>query len=131
MREVPLSLSEYNFVVKALSESQVIINLFHFELNNIWFTKTKKRLDKRQIYDVRETKIEFFKTRGACIVSLGETKVSAQVSSEILKPKETRPNEGLLRINLEIDFQEFKTSTALRISVFFVYLFCSPKFALK
>ena len=102
MREVPLSLSEYNFVVKALSESQVIINLFHFELNNIWFTKTKKRLDKRQIYDVRETKIEFFKTRGACIVSLGETKVSAQVSSEILKPKETRPNEGLLRINLEL-----------------------------
>jgi exosome complex component RRP45 len=62
----------------------------------------KKRLDKRQIYDVRETKIEFFKTRGACIVSSGETKVSAQVSSEILKPKETRPNEGLLRINLEL-----------------------------
>lgn len=30
MREVPLSLSEYNFVVKALSESLVIINLFHY-----------------------------------------------------------------------------------------------------
>ena len=28
--------------------------------------------------------------------------MSAQVSSEILKPKETRPNEGLLRINLEL-----------------------------
>jgi exosome complex component RRP45 len=29
-------------------------------------------------------------------------RVSSQVSSEILKPKETRPNEGLLRINLEL-----------------------------
>jgi len=82
MREVPLSLCEYSFVVKALSE-----NL---------------RLDKRGVYDARDTHIEFLKTRGACIVSLGNTKVTSQVSSEILKPKDTRPNEGLLRINLEL-----------------------------
>lgn len=82
MREVPLSLSEYNFVLKALSESL--------------------RLDKRGIYDGRDYSIEFLKTRGACIVSLGDTKVSAQVSSEIVKPKENRPNEGLLKINLEL-----------------------------
>lgn len=29
-------------------------------------------------------------------------RVSSQVSSEIVKPKESRPNEGLLRINLEL-----------------------------
>lgn len=82
MREVPLSLTEYNFVLKALSE-----NL---------------RLDKRQVYDVRDTKVEFFQTRGGCIASLGDTKVSAQCSAELVKPKDTRPNEGALRINLEL-----------------------------
>lgn len=82
MREVPLSLSEYNFVLKALAENT--------------------RLDRRQVYDVRTMNVEFFKIRGGCIASLGETKVSAQCSAELVKPKDTRPNEGLLKINLEL-----------------------------
>lgn len=53
MREVPLSLSEYDFVIKSLGE-----NL---------------RLDKRSIYNQRDLKINFLNTRGACIVSIGNT----------------------------------------------------------
>lgn len=36
------------------------------------------------------------------IVALGETKVIAQVSSELGVPKATRPNEGMLYINVEL-----------------------------
>ncbi|RNA07885.1 Exosome complex component RRP45, partial [Brachionus plicatilis] len=82
MREVPLSLCEYDFVIKALSE-----NL---------------RLDKRSVYDIRDIKIDFLKTRGSCLLSIGNTQVSAQVSAEIVKPKDSRPNEGIIKINLDL-----------------------------
>ncbi|CAF0706410.1 unnamed protein product [Brachionus calyciflorus] len=82
MREVPLSLAEYDFVIKALQD-----NL---------------RLDRRSVYDIRDIKINFLKTRGACIVSIGNTQISAQVSADIVKPKDSRPNEGILKINLEL-----------------------------
>ena len=76
MREVPLSLSEYSFVLKALSESLVKKQFFflnNFKFINMFLSKWK-RLDKRGVYDARETDIQFFKTRGACIVSIGDTK---------------------------------------------------------
>ena len=38
----------------------------------------------------------------SCIVSLGETKIISQVTAELVKPKDARPNEGTLKINLEI-----------------------------
>jgi len=83
MREVPLSVCEYDFVLTALNE-----NL---------------RVDrKRGVYDIRDIELEFLDTRGSVIASLGETKISAQCSSEIIKPKDNRPNEGILKINLEL-----------------------------
>jgi exosome complex component RRP45 len=30
------------------------------------------------------------------------SRVTAQISAEIVKPKDSRPNEGLLKINLEL-----------------------------
>ena len=54
------------------------------------------------MYELREVKVEFCKVRGGCIASLGETQVSAQCSAELVKPKDTRPNEGLLKINFEL-----------------------------
>jgi len=82
MREVPVSIAEYDFVIKALSESL--------------------RLDERGVYDYRDVRVKFLMTRGGCIVSLGETQVCAQASADIVKPKDSRPNEGLLKINLEL-----------------------------
>ncbi|XP_021926294.1 exosome complex component RRP45-like isoform X2 [Zootermopsis nevadensis] len=50
----------------------------------------------------REIRIYFGTDWGCCQVSLGETKVLAQVSCEVQQPKATRPNEGLLFVNVEL-----------------------------
>lgn len=39
---------------------------------------------------------------GSCCVSIGETRVFAQVSCEVAQPKATRPNEGTIFINVEM-----------------------------
>ncbi|PNF15123.1 hypothetical protein B7P43_G15566 [Cryptotermes secundus] len=50
----------------------------------------------------RVMRIYFGTDWGCCQVSLGETKVLAQVSCEVQKPKTTRPNEGMLFLNTEL-----------------------------
>ncbi|XP_017786170.1 PREDICTED: exosome complex component rrp45 [Nicrophorus vespilloides] len=65
--------------------------------------KESKRLDGRAFNEFRDLKIEFGKDWGSCFVSLGETQVLAQVSCEIQLPKSTRPSEGILYINLELN----------------------------
>ncbi|XP_075216186.1 exosome complex component Rrp45 [Lycorma delicatula] len=62
----------------------------------------RKRVDGRSHDDYRKLDIQFGKEWGVCIVSLGETKVMAQVTCEVQQPKTIRPNEGLLFLNVEI-----------------------------
>nr|CAD7606992.1 unnamed protein product [Timema genevievae] len=82
MKEALLSNCERTFVLQALSE--------------------EKRIDGRGIDEFRELEIFFGTDWGCCQVSLGDTKVLAQVSCDVMAPKATRPNEGLLHINVEL-----------------------------
>uniref|UniRef100_A0A8C6T5A1 Exosome complex component RRP45 n=1 Tax=Neogobius melanostomus TaxID=47308 RepID=A0A8C6T5A1_9GOBI len=82
MKDTPLSNCERDFLLKAIEE--------------------KKRLDGRQTYDYRNIKITFGTDYGCCFVDLGKTRVMAQVSSELVAPKESRPNEGILFFNIEL-----------------------------
>ncbi|XP_008315919.1 exosome complex component RRP45 isoform X3 [Cynoglossus semilaevis] len=60
------------------------------------------RLDGRQTYDYRTIKVTFGTDYGCCFVDLGKTRVMAQVSCEIVAPKESRPNEGIVFFNIEL-----------------------------
>ncbi|XP_019744965.1 exosome complex component RRP45 isoform X2 [Hippocampus comes] len=82
MKETPLSNCERDFLLKAIQE--------------------KKRLDGRQTYDYRKLKIMFGTDFGCCFVELGKTRVMAQVSCELVAPKENRPNEGIMFFNIEL-----------------------------
>nr|XP_046196295.1 exosome complex component RRP45 [Oncorhynchus gorbuscha] len=82
MRDTPLSNCERDFLLKAIQE--------------------KKRLDGRQTYDYRSIKISFGTDYGCCFVDLGKTRIMAQVSCELITPKENRPNEGLIFFNIEL-----------------------------
>lgn len=61
-----------------------------------------QRLDGRKLEEFRPLKINFGAEWGSAHVTLGETRVLAQVSCELGQPKATRPNEGLLYINVEL-----------------------------
>lgn len=82
MRDVFLSNCEKTFLNKIVSEGH--------------------RLDGRNYNESRHLSISFGSEYGSCIVSLGETKVLAQVTCEVTQPKQIRPNEGILYINVEI-----------------------------
>lgn len=82
MRDVFLSNCEKTFLNRIVSEGH--------------------RLDGRIYNESRPLNISFGSEYGSCIVSLGETKVLAQVSCEVTQPKQIRPNEGILYINAEI-----------------------------
>ncbi|CAB3228667.1 unnamed protein product [Arctia plantaginis] len=82
MRDIFISNCEKSFSNKILSEGY--------------------RLDGRNYNESRQLSISFGSEYGSCIVSLGETKVLAQVSCEVTQPKQIRPNEGILYINVEI-----------------------------
>lgn len=51
----------------------------------------------------RDFKLYFGSTWGTCIASLGLTKVVASVSCDIQSPKASRPNEGMIFINVELN----------------------------
>ncbi|XP_011193514.1 exosome complex component RRP45 [Zeugodacus cucurbitae] len=82
MRETPLSTIERNFITQAVNQ-----NL---------------RLDGRKNDEFRKVTINFGADWGSALVALGETKVLAQVSCELGVPKSTRPNEGIIYINVEL-----------------------------
>uniref|UniRef100_A0A672YJ59 Exoribonuclease phosphorolytic domain-containing protein n=1 Tax=Sphaeramia orbicularis TaxID=375764 RepID=A0A672YJ59_9TELE len=82
MKDTLLSNCERDFLLKAIEE--------------------KKRLDGRQTYDYRKIKITFGTDYGCCYVDLGKTRVMAQVSCELVAPKENRPNEGIMFFNIEL-----------------------------
>lgn len=78
------------------------------EIVNLFF----QRLDGRNFNDFRSIDIQFGSEYGCVIVSLGETKVLAQVSCEITQPRATRPAEGTLFINVNCG-QEKRSSENL------------------
>ncbi|XP_073834437.1 exosome complex component Rrp45 [Musca autumnalis] len=82
MKETPLSTCEKNFIIQAIKQNQ--------------------RLDGRKNDEFRSIKINYGAEWGSVLVALGETKVLAQVSSELGEPKATRPNEGIFHINVEL-----------------------------
>ncbi|XP_005186893.2 exosome complex component RRP45 [Musca domestica] len=82
MKETPLSTCEKNFIIQAIKQNQ--------------------RLDGRKNDEFRNIKINYGAEWGSVLVALGETKVLAQVSSELGEPKATRPNEGIFHINVEL-----------------------------
>ncbi|KAM9857499.1 exosome complex component RRP45 isoform 2-T2 [Aulostomus maculatus] len=82
MKDTPLSNCERDFLLRAIEE--------------------KKRLDGRQTYDYRRIKITFGTDYGCCFVDLGKTRVMAQVSCELVAPKDSRPNEGIVFLNVEL-----------------------------
>lgn len=60
-----------------------------------------KRTDGRHLDERRNLEVHFGHEHGSCVVSLGQTRVSAQVSCSVMEPRETRPNEGMLFIFVE------------------------------
>ncbi|GAA5998198.1 hypothetical protein JCM5350_002917 [Sporobolomyces pararoseus] len=80
--EVAPSISESTFVQQLLSRSL--------------------RLDGRNPYDLRPVSLKFGEQSGWVECCLGDTKVIAQVSAEIVKPLPDRPYEGFLSLNTEI-----------------------------
>ncbi|KAG5310904.1 EXOS9 protein, partial [Acromyrmex insinuator] len=82
MKEIPVSNCERNFINKCIEE--------------------ETRLDGRKLLEPRLAKIYFSSNWGCCMVSLGHTKAVAQVSCDIQQPKASRPNEGMIRINVEL-----------------------------
>ncbi|XP_055639433.1 uncharacterized protein LOC129777266 [Toxorhynchites rutilus septentrionalis] len=82
MKERVISISEKTFVQKAVLEST--------------------RIDGRLLDEFRKLRINFGSEWGSVHVSLGETRVLAQVTCEVVAPRATRPNEGTLFINIEL-----------------------------
>jgi len=82
MKETPVSICEKSFLLEALKES--------------------KRLDGRSLMETRNLNIVFGYDWGSCQVSLGRTRVLAQVSAQLTEPRLARPNEGILNIQVEL-----------------------------
>ncbi|OAD59419.1 Exosome complex component RRP45 [Eufriesea mexicana] len=100
MKEVLLSNCERNFVNKAVQRGI--------------------RLDGRNLMEARPVKIYFASNWGGCMVLLGQTRVIAQVTCDIQKPKTSRPNEGMLHINVELNpiaAQHFDSGRQSEISI--------------
>ncbi|GAA5929486.1 hypothetical protein JCM3775_002354 [Rhodotorula graminis] len=60
------------------------------------------RLDGRAMYDLRPVQLTFGDELGWVECRLGDTRVVAQVSAEIVKPLADRPYEGFLNLTTEI-----------------------------
>merc|ERR1712168_838122 len=82
MKDLPLSNLETAFVLSALNES--------------------RRMDGRGPYDVRHLNLGFGADFGCAQVRLGETRILTQVSCKMNVPKDARPAEGLMKINVEL-----------------------------
>lgn len=87
MRETPVSNAERAFLLKAFAEG--------------------KRTDGRSLRERRELRLTFGSRYGCCVCTSGNgaesggTVVSAQVSCSVAEPAATRPNEGVLKVNVQ------------------------------
>ena len=82
MKETPVSNCEKQFLLEGLWEG--------------------KRMDGRGMFEERNLEIVFGKDYGSCQVSLGKTKVQANVSTSVTEPRVTRPNEGILMVYVDL-----------------------------
>ncbi|CAK9814824.1 Exosome complex component RRP45 [Anthophora quadrimaculata] len=102
MKEVLLSNCERNFVNKSIKQGT--------------------RLDGRNLLEARPVKIYFGSNWGTCIVSLGQTRVIAQVTCDIQQPKTSRSNEGMLHINVELNPMAAQHFDGSKISEFSILI---------
>lgn len=82
VKELDPSINESTFLLEALKQG--------------------KRVDGREIYDMRSTEITLGSDYGFAEVRLGKTKVAANVTAEIVRPHADKPTEGMLLFNTEI-----------------------------
>ncbi|KAF9423482.1 Exosome complex component RRP45 [Podila epigama] len=82
MKETEPSTNEREFVLAALKEGT--------------------RIDGRKAYDFRTLRLSFGAEYGAVEVQLGNTRVLAKVSCEVIRPYADKPTEGFLVFNTEI-----------------------------
>ncbi|KAG1143989.1 hypothetical protein G6F37_006553 [Rhizopus arrhizus] len=82
VREIDPSVNESTFLLEALKQG--------------------KRVDGREVYDMRSTEIVLGSDYGYAEVRLGKTKVAANVTAEVVRPYADRPTEGILIFNTEI-----------------------------
>uniref|UniRef100_A0A182N4M5 Exosome complex component RRP45 n=1 Tax=Anopheles dirus TaxID=7168 RepID=A0A182N4M5_9DIPT len=82
MKERVLTNNEKSFVQKAIMESI--------------------RVDGRNPDEFRKLRITFGSEWGMVHVVLGETRALARVTCEVVEPKATRPNEGMVFVNVEL-----------------------------
>lgn len=82
MKEIPLSTCERESVISAISRGL--------------------RHDNRAFLEVRHIKVSFGKDYGSCTVTLGQTRVLAQVTCEVVEPRPSRPNEGKISIAVHL-----------------------------
>ncbi|KAM8708923.1 hypothetical protein ACLKA7_015832 [Drosophila subpalustris] len=64
--------------------------------------KQSTRFDGRKLNEFRDVKLTFGADWGTVSVSMGETKVLAQVSCDLGTPTSARANEGTLHLNVDI-----------------------------
>ena len=60
------------------------------------------RVDNRQMLEQRNIQISFGIDLGCCTVNLGNTKIMAQVTCALDRPKESRPSEGRVNVHVEL-----------------------------
>ncbi|XP_037870854.1 exosome complex component RRP45 [Bombyx mori] len=105
MRDTCLSNCEKNFIQKIVSQGH--------------------RLDGRNFNETRKLDISFGSEYGCCIVSLGETKILSEVTCEVAQPKQIRPNEGIIFINVELNpmaAPQFEANRQTDLTVYLVRL---------
>ncbi|KAK8747340.1 hypothetical protein OTU49_016758 [Cherax quadricarinatus] len=82
MKEVPLSTCERTSIVSALQAGL--------------------RYDNREFLEVRDITLTFGKDYGCCTATIGQTRVIAQVTCEVVEPRPSRPNEGKLSVAVHL-----------------------------
>ncbi|KAF9304024.1 hypothetical protein BGZ74_002541 [Mortierella antarctica] len=82
MKETEPSTNEREFVLAALKDGA--------------------RIDGRKFYDFRTLRLSFGADYGAVEVQLGNTRVLAKVSCEVIRPYADKPTEGFLVFNTEL-----------------------------
>ncbi|KAF9893407.1 hypothetical protein FE257_011839 [Aspergillus nanangensis] len=81
-KEAPLSITERDFILNALRENV--------------------RLDGRESDQLRPLSISFGQEYGHVKVKLGKTSLIVRISSEVTKPRDDRPFDGIFTIALEL-----------------------------
>ncbi|CAB4384356.1 hypothetical protein RhiirA5_295085 [Rhizophagus irregularis] len=87
-----------------VKEFESSINEKDFILQGI---KEGLRLDNRDIYDFRQLGITFGPDYGRSEVTLGNTRVLAKVSCEVMRPYQDRPAEGMITLSTEMSPMAF------------------------